>query len=120
MLLLSPSHARRATWRLRGLFCASVLLPVTPACADGALLVATARVCLHSPPRTHTAQKTALYRCVEMGFFEVVQVLLDHKADPNIQETGVRLCAGGRVWGLRSRRALSRAFARFFQLDYVA
>ena len=50
----------------------------------------------------------------------MVQVLLDHKADPNIQETKVRLCAGGRVWGLRSRRALSRAFARFFQLDYVA
>ena len=55
-----------------------------------------------------------------MGFFEVVQVLLDHKADPNIQETGVLLYASGRVWGLRSRRALSRAFARFFQLDYVA
>ena len=32
------------------------------------------------------ASKTALYRCVEMGFFEVVGVLLDQKADPNIQE----------------------------------
>ena len=54
-----------------------------------------------------------------MGFFEVVQVLLDHKADPNMPNE-VLLCAGGCVWGLRSRRALSRAFARFFQLDYVA
>ena len=82
---------------------------MTPACADGALLVATARVCLHSPPRTHTAQKTALYRCVEMGFFEVVQVLLDHKADPNIQETEVRLCAGGRVWGLNALDSIAIA-----------
>ena len=86
---------------MRGLSCASVLLPVTPACADGALLVATARVCLHSPPRTHTAQKTALHRCAEMGFFEVVQVLLDHKADPNMPNE-VLFCAGGRDWGLNA------------------
>ena len=44
-----------------------------------------------------------------MGFFEVVQVLLDHKADPNIQETGVRLCAGGRVWGLNALDSIAIA-----------
>ena len=54
-----------------------------------------------------------------MGFFEVVQVLLDHKADPNIQETGVRLCAGGRGFeralGVLS---LARSLASFSQITW--
>ena len=44
-----------------------------------------------------------------MGFFEVVQVLLDHKADPNIQDIEVRLYASGRVWGLNALDSIAIA-----------
>ena len=51
-----------------------------------------------------------------MGFFEVVQVLLDHKADPNIQETGVRLYASGRVWGLNALDSIAIAITIAFTI----
>ena len=56
-----------------------------------------------------------------MGFFEVVQVLLDHKADPNIQETGVRFVCGRACLGFERALgvlSLARSLASFSQITW--